>query len=123
MSESQVGSDRAPLDSSAGTLEIMSRAARDGAADAREAATRVWSATSLFASRFIYTTCYTVSYGVVFPSMLLAHSIPKNNAAVRGLIDGAQAAIQKVDEVRTASTSTALQVNPVNTAVPALSPG
>jgi hypothetical protein len=117
MSESQVDANRAPLDASAGTLEIVSRAARDGAADAREAATRVWNATSLFVSRFVYTTCYTVSYGVVFPTMLLAHSIPKNNAAVRGLVDGAHAAIQKVDEVR--SSSTELQLN---TALPALSP-
>jgi hypothetical protein len=106
-----------PLDSSAGTLEIMSRAARDGAADAREAATRFWSASSLFASRFVYTTCYTVSYGVVFPTMLLVHSIPKNNAAVRGLVDGAQAAMQKVDQIRTSSTE--LQAH---SALPALAP-
>src|SRR5262249_56802674 len=93
-------------------------AARAGAAEAPEASTRVWSASSLFASRFVYTACYTVSYGVVFPTMLLANSIPKNNAAVRGLVDGAQAAIQKVDQVR--SSSTELQVN---TAVAAPSPG
>jgi hypothetical protein len=117
MSESQGGDNREPLDSSAGALEIAARAARDGAADAREAATRVWSATSLFVSRFVYTTCYTVSYGVVFPTMLLAHSIPKNNAAVRGLVDGAEAAIQKVDRVR--GSSRELQVN---TALPALAP-
>jgi hypothetical protein len=117
MSESQVSPNREPLDASAGTLEIVSRAARDGAADAREAATRAWSATSLFFSRFVYTACYTVSYGVVFPTMLAAHSIPKNNAAVRGLIDGAQAAIQRADEVRTSSTELE-----GNTTLPALSP-
>ena len=54
------------------------------AADAREAATRTWAATSLFASRFIYTTCYTVSYGVVFPVMLLARAIPQNNTCRPG---------------------------------------
>jgi hypothetical protein len=104
MPEIPVNADSKPLDSSAGTLEIVSRAARDGAADARAAAVRVCNATSLFLSRFVYTTCYTVSYGVVFPTMLLVHAIPKNNAAVQGLVDGAHAAILKVDQVRTAST-------------------
>jgi hypothetical protein len=117
MSEIPISANREPLDASAGTLEIVKRAARDGAADAREAATRVWSATSLFASRFVYTACYTVSYGVVFPTMLVAHSIPKNNAAVQGLIDGAQAAIQRVDQVRASSTEFE-----GNTTLPALAP-
>jgi hypothetical protein len=117
MSESEVGANREPLESSPGTLEIVSRAARDGAADAREAAARAWSATSLFVSRFVYTACYTVSYGVVFPTTLLAYSIPKNNAAVRGLVEGAQAAIQQVGQVRTSSTE--LQST---TALPAPSP-
>ena len=53
-----------------------------------------------FVSRFVYTTCYTVSYGVVFPSVLLARSIPKNNPIVHGLIDGAHAATDMVEEMR-----------------------
>jgi hypothetical protein len=99
MSDAQANSDHHAVGSTAGTLELAARAARDGAADAREAANRTWEATSLFARRFIYTTCYTVSYGVVFPSMLLARSIPRDNAAVRGLIDGAHAAVAKLDEL------------------------
>ena len=63
------------------------------------AAARTWTATGLFVSRFVYTTCYTISYGVVFPSVLLARAVPVNNAAVRGLIEGAQAARHKVDEL------------------------
>jgi hypothetical protein len=59
----------------------------------------------LFASRFVYTTSYTVSYGVVFSATLIARAVPKNNAAVRGMIDGAHAAIQKVDELRAPSLS------------------
>jgi hypothetical protein len=98
-------------------MGLVTRAARDGASDAREAATRTWAATSLFVSRFVYTTCYTVSYGVVFPAMLLSQAIPRNNAAVRGLRDGAQAAIIKVDEL----CGTALEP-PAATARPALAP-
>src|SRR5689334_6426034 len=100
MSDDSVGANSDSTAAAPGALELVRRGARDGATDAREAADRAWAATSLFVSRFVYTTCYTVSYGVVFPSVLLAHSIPRNNAAVRGLIDGAQAAILKVDELR-----------------------
>jgi hypothetical protein len=81
-------------------LSTISRAARDGAADAREMANRVWENTSLFLCRFVYTTSYTLSYGVVFPATLIARSIPVDNAAVRGLIDGARAASEKVHEIR-----------------------
>ena len=70
----------------------------------RQLANRTWEASGRFASRFIYTTCYTVSYGVVFPSVLLARAVPRNNIAVRGLVNGAQAAIQKVDAVRGAQS-------------------
>jgi len=82
------------------TLGTISQAARDGAADAREMANRVWANTSLFLCRFVYTTSYTISYGVVFPATLLARSIPMDNAAVRGLIDGARAATEKAHEIR-----------------------
>lgn len=106
MTETPGGATQDPGQSSAGALDLVTRAARDGAADAREAATRTWAASSLFASRFVYTTCYTVSYGVVFPVMLLARSIPQNNSAVRGLVDGAQAAIRKAEQLQCASNET-----------------
>lgn len=97
MSEPLTASSFDPLPSANGALDLVTRAAKDGAADAQAAATRAWANTELFVCRFVYTTCYTISYGVVFPSMLLARSIPKDNAAVRGLIDGASAAIRKVE--------------------------
>jgi hypothetical protein len=100
MSENQAGPNDDRVASASGILDVARRGARDGASDAREAAARAWASTSLFASRFVYTTCYTVSYGVVFPAVFVAESIPRDNAAVRGLIDGAQAAIHKVDELR-----------------------
>jgi hypothetical protein len=97
MSEPETGVNHNSEASSNSTFALVTRAAQDGAADAREAAARAWESTGLFMKRFVYTTCYTISYGVVFPSALLARTIPKNNAAVRGLIDGAQAAKQKVE--------------------------
>jgi hypothetical protein len=99
MSDTQAISSHDPIKATTETLELVEQAARHGAADAREAAARTWTATGLFVQRFVYTTCYTFSYGVVFPSVLLARSIPVNNTAVRGLIEGAHAARQKVDEL------------------------
>jgi len=100
MSESLATPFSDPTPSVNGTIDLVSRAARDGAADAREAAERVWASAGRFVSRFVYTTSYTVSYGVVFPASLLARAVPKDNAAVRGLIDGARAAVRQVDEMR-----------------------
>jgi len=117
MTQTPGGATQDPGQSSAGALDLVTRAARDGAADAREAATRTWAASRLFASRFVYTTCYTVSYGVVFPVMFLACSVPQNNSAVRGLIDGAQAAMHKAEQFRSASSDTGS-----DTAMPSLSP-
>ena len=54
----------------------------------RTAATKVLSNTGVFLSRVVYGATYTISYGVVFPVALVAGSIPRNNAAVRGLIEG-----------------------------------
>ena len=86
--------------SSNGALHVVSLAARQGAADASEAAARTWTATGRFLNRFVYTTCYTISYGVVFSSTLLARSVPHNNCAVRGIIEGAHDARIKVDTLR-----------------------
>jgi hypothetical protein len=77
----------------------MVRAARAGAADASEAAAKVWSQSGYYVSRAIYVTTYGISYGVVFPVALLARAIPCENAAIRGLIDGAHAASHKVDAI------------------------
>jgi len=81
------------------TLDVASAAARQGAADAYDAANRAYESTSLFLSRFTYTACYTISYGVVFPATYVALSVPRNNSLVRGMMDGARAAREQVDKV------------------------
>ncbi len=87
-----------PLRSVADALETAVQAAKDGAADARSAVDKALPAASRFLSRFIYTTSYTLSYGVVFPAVLIAKSIPSDNAVVHGFIDGARAASDTVDQ-------------------------
>ena len=87
------------VQTSGGPMDLVLRAARDGAADASEAAAEFWSRAGTVLARAVYSTAYTISYGVVFPVALVARSVPHDNAAVRGLIDGAHAAGQKVDAV------------------------
>ena len=85
------------VQASGSPMDLVLRAARDGAADASEAAAKFWSQAGTVLARAVYVTAYTISYGVVFPVALAARSVPHDNAAVRGLIDGANAAGQKVD--------------------------
>lgn len=81
-----------PLKTVADALDTAVKAAKDGTADARVTAGKLLPAAGRFLSRFVYTSSYTVSYGVVFPAVLLAKSIPTDNAIVHGFVDGAQAA-------------------------------
>ena len=97
MIEPQAISSQNPIESITGTLALAKEASQRGAADAREAAVRTWTAAGRLVNRLVYTSCYTASYGLVFPAVMLARCIPLNNAAVRGMIDGAHAAA--VDEV------------------------
>ncbi len=85
------------VDSVSGTFDLVATAARNGAMDARAAADRALANTSLVLARALYQTTYAISYGVVFPAALLARAIPRENAAVRGLMDGAHAASLRVD--------------------------
>ena len=53
-----------------------------------------------FLSAVTYKTCYLVSYGLVFPTVLVVRAIPKENPVVHGLVDGACAAIDLVDQMQ-----------------------
>jgi hypothetical protein len=89
-----------PLKTVATALDRVVNAAKEGAADARATAGKAIPAAGQFLSRFVYTTSYTFSYGIVFPSVLIARSIPANNAVVHGFVDGARAANDIVDQMR-----------------------
>jgi hypothetical protein len=99
MSDATSATNNDPLQSVADAMQAAVDSARDGAIQAQEAAERVLPGIGRFASRFVYTTCYTISYGVVFPAALVAMSIPSNNSFVQGMIDGSHAARQKVGDI------------------------
>jgi hypothetical protein len=93
-------SARDPLKTVADALDVAVKSAKDGAADAKASAGKMLPTASRFAARFVYTTSYTLSYGVVFPAILIAKSMPENNAVVHGFVDGAKAANDMVDEMK-----------------------
>jgi len=88
-----------------------------GATAARQAAEKALPSMGMFANRFLYTTCYAVSYGVVFPLALVALSVPQNNPLVHGMIDGSRAARNKVDEMLRTTAGVALETPAVEAAV------
>ena len=49
-------------------------------------------------SRFVYSTFYYTSYGVVFPTMFVVNAVPGMGAVAQGLADGANAARDAVCE-------------------------
>ena len=59
-----------------GHLEVAVQTARQGAADARAAAAKAWSASGAFLRGAVYNTTYTVSYGLVFPAAFVAAGDP-----------------------------------------------
>jgi len=91
-------SSRDPLKTIAGALDKAVKAAKDGTAGAKAAAEKAFPAPGGFLSRFVYTTSYMFSYGVVFPAVLIAKSIPENNPVVNGFVDGGRAARDRVEQ-------------------------
>jgi hypothetical protein len=97
------GSD--PLQAVADAMDAAVNAAKEGVEGARATANEVLPAVNSFLSRAVYRTCYSISYGVVFPSLLIARSIPTNNAVIHGFVDGAHAARDMVDEMKPKSAA------------------
>jgi hypothetical protein len=79
---------------------IAVQAAKDGASNATAMAGEAFPAASRFLSRMVYTMSYSFSYGCVFPVAFVAKSMPADNAIVYGLVDGARAASDWVDELK-----------------------
>jgi hypothetical protein len=103
MSETSDAGTHDPLKTVADALEAAVQAAKDGATNAKEAAAGFLPESGNVLTQMTYKACYAISYGLVFPSVLLAQSIPKNNAFVHGLIDGAHAAKDMAAEMKTKS--------------------
>jgi len=89
-----------PLKSVATAMASAAEAMRDGASDVAEKVQSAIPATRRFASRFLYSTFYFASYGVVFPTLFVANVVPGLGSISDGLLDGARAAGDVVDEMK-----------------------
>jgi hypothetical protein len=92
-----------PLKAVADALDAAVQTAKGGVADVKASASSALPALSGFLSDITYKSCYAVSYGIAFPTFLAVRAIPKENAAVKGFIDGAAAAIDLVDGIKAKS--------------------
>jgi hypothetical protein len=71
----------------ASAMVIAAKGAREEA-DARQSP----PASRGFAARLVYSSCYYASFGVVFPTLFVAQTIPGFGPIASGLCDGAKAA-------------------------------
>jgi hypothetical protein len=88
-----------PLTMVANALETAVLAAKDGVSEAQASVEKAMPVATRLLARIVYGAGYTVSYGVVVPTLLIAKVIPTNNALVNGFIDGARAARDTVSQM------------------------
>jgi hypothetical protein len=89
-----------PLKSVATAMANAAEAVRDGASDAATKVQSALPATGKFISRFVYSTCYFASYGVVFPTLFVANVIPGMSSVANGISDGATAASDVIEDMK-----------------------
>lgn len=100
-------------------MATAAEAMKSGATDARSAAARAVPKAQLALSKTVYSTSYYLSYGVVFPMLMVTSLIPKNNALVHGMVDGARAAHDAVDNLRVQRAEQHAAHGPAAAAAPA----
>lgn len=98
--EDQATASMDPFESVADAMRDAVHSATEDATRAREKLRQAGPDVMRSASRFTYTSCYMVSYGVVYATVFLAKTIPQDNPVVEGFIDGARAAIDAVNEAK-----------------------
>src|ERR1700760_2303331 len=87
------------LRKAAEAMVTASEAIKSGAGDAKTAAARMFPSAQRAVSKSVYASCYYLSYGVVFSSMIVAGLVPKNTSIRFGFADGAQAAHDAVEKL------------------------
>lgn len=98
--EDQAQGSPDPFESVADAMRDAVHSATEDATRAREKLRQAGPDVMRSASRLTYTSCYMLSYGVVYATVFLAKSIPQDNPVVEGFIDGGRAAIDAVNEAK-----------------------
>jgi hypothetical protein len=81
-------------------MATAAEAVRDGASDALAKVKQVVPVTGEYVSRFVYSSFYYLSYGVVFPTLLVTNFLPGCSPIANGLVDGAAAANDVLVEMK-----------------------
>jgi hypothetical protein len=107
-----VASSRDPLKDLADALDAAITGVKNRTVDANASGESLLSGGGQFLSRVLYKTSYALCYGVAFPAVLLATSVPANNAIVHGFIDGAHAANNRVVAIKKPRLEPAIEPAP-----------
>lgn len=94
-----------PLSSLSQAMRDAAASAAADAAQAREKIGEIGSGMTHSASRFAYTSSYMVAYGLVYATVFVARAIPQNNPVVEGFVDGGRAALDALNEAKSASAA------------------
>ena len=94
-----------PLNSVANALDAAVQSAKGGMEDVKATVSGALPSITSSLSGLTYKSCYAISYGIVFPTILVIRAIPKENAVVHGFIDGARAATDLLNGMRAKSVS------------------
>ena len=87
----------AAAESGAAASTSLTRAIREGASDAANAASRIVPNVAKYLSKGVYGACYYTTFGVVFGALTVSKLLPSNGAAVHGIEDGARDARKAVE--------------------------
>jgi hypothetical protein len=96
---------RTALKSVSTAMATAAEAVRDGTSDALARAKQALPAAGEYLSRFVYSSCYYLSYGVVFPTLLVTNSLPGGGPIADGLVDGATAANDVIVDMKEKSAA------------------
>ena len=91
---------RDAIRTAADVWDIAVQAAKDGASSASEKAGQAFPAATTFPVTDGLHDVVSFSYGCVFPAVFVARSMSATNPIVTGMIDGARAATDWVDELK-----------------------
>ena len=80
-----------------GFLTTTRNAVEAGIADARASVEEAWPKITEAVGNGMYNSAYGIAFGLSFPILLIAKTIPQNNCVVWGLVDGAKAARKQTE--------------------------
>lgn len=90
-----------PTSESSTWYQTASDAVQSGMSDAQKSVEQLMPKIGEYFSKGIYHLGYGIGYGLTFPSVLIAKSIPQENCATWGFVDGANMAYDTVHREKT----------------------